>query len=87
VSAASTATPSARVSLRTIPGRSVTNVTDASGSRDSTSYGPMASRAVNRSNSGMAMRMTGLLVVPVMAEWWCGGWDQADSSVAAKWRR
>src|SRR4051794_18799418 len=44
-----------RVSVRYGPGSAATKSTRAPGTRESTSYGPTASRAVNRSNSGIAI--------------------------------
>src|SRR3954463_1873801 len=44
-----------RVSVRYAPGVAATNSTRAPGMRESTSYGPTASSAVNRSNSGIAI--------------------------------
>src|SRR3954462_13040496 len=44
-----------RVPLRYEPGVAATKSTRESGRRESTSYGPTASSAVNRSNSGIAI--------------------------------
>src|SRR6476661_9899946 len=44
-----------RVSVRYAPGAAATNSTRAPGRRESTSYGPTASSAVKRSNSGIAI--------------------------------
>ena len=49
------------LSLRTTPGSCASQVTLAPGRRESTSYGPTASRAVKRSYSGMAILMTATL--------------------------
>src|SRR4051794_37742047 len=51
----STAIDSMRVSARITPGSAATKSTRAPGRRLSTSYGPTASSAVNRSNSGIAI--------------------------------
>src|SRR5690349_15863223 len=51
----STSSASMRVSVRYTPGSAATKSTPASGRRESTSYGPTASSAVNRSNSGIAI--------------------------------
>src|SRR4051812_17164270 len=51
----STAIDSMRVSVRITPGSAATKSTRAPGRRLSTSYGPTASSAVNRSNSGIAI--------------------------------
>src|SRR4051812_11273236 len=55
VYACSTFTVSMRVSVRYAPGAAATKSTRAPGMRESTSYGPTASSAVNRSNSGIAI--------------------------------
>src|SRR5215211_6478652 len=52
---------SIRLSVAIGPGSAATNVTRAPGSRLSVSYGPMASSAVKRSNSGMAMSIVWVL--------------------------
>src|SRR3954447_26334371 len=44
-----------RVSVRYEPGVAATKSTRESGTRERTSYGPTASSAVNRSNSGIAI--------------------------------
>src|SRR3954468_17421581 len=44
-----------RVSVRYAPGAAATKSTRESGRRERTSYGPTASSAVNRSNSGIAI--------------------------------
>src|SRR6476661_4943129 len=44
-----------RVSVRYAPGAAATKSTRESGRRESTSYGPTASSAVKRSNSGIAI--------------------------------
>src|SRR3954471_23738416 len=51
----STAIDSMRVSVRITPGSAATKSTRAPGRRLSTSYGPTASSAVNRSKSGIAI--------------------------------
>src|SRR4051794_19532586 len=55
VYACSTFSVSMRVSVRYAPGAAATKSTRAPGTRESTSYGPTASSAVNRSNSGIAI--------------------------------
>src|SRR4051812_17457865 len=47
-----------RVSVRYAPGSAATKSTRESGRRERTSYGPTASSAVNRSNSGIAICIT-----------------------------
>src|SRR4051812_112977 len=47
-----------RVSVRYAPGAAATKSTRESGRRERTSYGPTASSAVNRSNSGIAICIT-----------------------------
>src|ERR1700738_2431658 len=54
---ASATIASVPVSLRTGPRCAAAKTTSAPGISDSTWYGPTASRAVNRSNKGMTMRM------------------------------
>src|SRR5438552_4193910 len=62
-SGSSATSVSCRLSVRYGPGVTATQRMRAPGRRESTSYGPMASSAVMRSNSGMAMSM-GFPLVP-----------------------